>query len=148
MKHIICLLSVLAGLTVSAAEDAAKDKQSIQGTWQVVSAIQEGKEAAERNGWFFEITADKLTMKMAREMAEGLTLDYRLDPSATPKAIDTTHELDPGKPIVQKGIYELSGDTLKLHFEAAGKKPPATFDSKPGGTSSLFILKRVKAAAK
>ena len=41
--------------------------------------------------------------------------------------MDTTHEIDPGKPIVQLAIYSLDGDELKVCLEAAGKPRPTKF---------------------
>jgi hypothetical protein len=57
--------------------------------------------------------------------------------------MDTTHEIDPGKPIVQLAIYSLDGDELKVCLEAAGKPRPTKFVSKAGDTSVVWVLKRV-----
>ena len=62
-----------------------------------------------------------------------------------PAAIDTTHELDPGKPIVQLGIYSLKGETLKLSLAAAGMTRPRSFNEK---TATTITLRRAKAPVK
>ena len=71
-------------------------------------------------------------------------MKYKLDSTQKPKVIDTTHETDPGKPILQLGVYSLDGDTLKLCLESAGKPRPAKLETKPQDTSVLFVLKRAK----
>jgi hypothetical protein len=58
--------------------------------------------------------------------------------------MDTTHEIDPGKPIVQLAIYALDGDDLKLCLEAAGKPRPTRFESKKGDTTVMWVLKRAE----
>ena len=139
----------LAILVTVAPEDedrARSDQRRLSGEWEVTSAMQEGRAAPERHGWRFEFNRETMTIRPNSKIREGLIQKYSLDPSKTPKEIITSHELDPGKPIVQRGIYRLEGDTLQLHIEAAGKAPPTTWDSKPGGTSSLFVLKRVPAS--
>jgi hypothetical protein len=41
-------------------------------------------------------------------------------------------------------IYALDGDELKLCLEAAGKPRPTKFESKPGDTTVVWVLKRAK----
>jgi uncharacterized protein (TIGR03067 family) len=125
-------------------EEQPADGAAIQGPWEVVAVTEAGKDAPDRRGSWFTFTKDTLTMrpKEKKEAPEGLSVKYKLDPAAQPKAIDTTHELDPGKPIVQLGVYLLEGDTLTLCFEAAGKPRPTAIASQPGDTRNVFVLKR------
>jgi len=69
-----------------------------------------------------------------------ITLKYTLNSSQTPKHIDTTHELDPGKPIIQLGIYSLDGDTLTLSIASAEAPRPKGFSNK---ADVSFVLKRI-----
>lgn len=67
-----------------------------------------------------------------------------LDPSRSPKAIDVTMTEGPSKGTVMLGIYEFDGDTLKVCFDAEGKKRPAEFTSPPGSPTFVNVHKRVK----
>jgi uncharacterized protein (TIGR03067 family) len=77
-----------------------------------------------------------------------MQMKYKLDSTQKPKAIDTTHEIDLGKLILQLGVYSLDGDTLKLRLESAGKPRPAKLETKAKDMSVLFVLKREKKRAK
>jgi uncharacterized protein (TIGR03067 family) len=49
----------------------------------------------------------------------------------------------PNKGAVMLGIYEISGDTLKVCFDPEGKKRPTQFKS-ASGSQTLVVHKRVK----
>ncbi|HYV39571.1 MAG TPA: TIGR03067 domain-containing protein [Gemmataceae bacterium] len=146
MKSLVTSVAVLCAATLLAAEQqGAKpktDHELIQGTWQVVSAQEAGKSPKIPDDLRFVITADTLFIKPGKDDAIGMK--YKLDPSMKPKAMDTTHEIDPGKPISQLAIYTLDGDELKVCLEAAGKPRPMKFESKPGDTTIVWVLKRAK----
>jgi uncharacterized protein (TIGR03067 family) len=142
MKRLACFLTVALVTSAFAADEKTKtDQEMIQGTWEVVSAESNGK-AADFVGMKFVFTKD--LWKMHKDGQDAIAVEYKLDPTKKPKAIDTSHELDPGKPIVQLGIYELKGDMLKLSLEAAARGRPEKFETKPGGTATSFVLKRAK----
>ena len=126
--------------------DKPSDQDLIQGEWEIATVTAAGKDSAERRGWLCTFSADTLTMR-PKDAQQGLTLKYKLDPLQDPKEIDTTHELDAGKPIEQLGIYALERDTLTLCLEAAGKPRPTAFASKPADTRHLLLLKRVQKEA-
>ena len=49
----------------------------------------------------------------------------------------------PNKGAVILGIYEISGDTLKVYFDPEGKKRPTEFKAE-SGAQTLVVHKRVK----
>jgi uncharacterized protein (TIGR03067 family) len=120
------------------------DSELIRGTWKVISCEVGGKDAPEFRDLRIVFTADRLKFMPKKGADEPMTVSYKLDAAKKPKHIDTSHEIDPGKPIVQLGIYELDGDTLRYCWEAASKGRPKEFKTKANGTSQLFVLKRVK----
>jgi uncharacterized protein (TIGR03067 family) len=122
-------------------EKTKTDHDLIQGRWKVISVEEAGKAPPVPDDLRFVITADTLFIRPGKDDPIGMT--YKLDPTKQPKAMDTTHEIDPGKPIVQLAIYSLDGDELKLCLEAAGKPRPTKFASKAGDTSVVWVLKRV-----
>jgi uncharacterized protein (TIGR03067 family) len=123
-------------------EALKSDKELIQGTWEVVSSSESGREVP-ADGARFIFTADMLMLqpKDATNVRDMMGMKYTLDPTKQPKSIDTSHELDPGQPIIQLGIYSLKGDTLELCLEGAGIPRPTELG---GETGHGFILKRTK----
>jgi uncharacterized protein (TIGR03067 family) len=146
MKSLLTNLAVLCAATLFAAEMQGEkpkmDQELIQGTWKAVSAQESGKSPKIPDDLRFIITADTLMIKRGKD--DPIGMKYKLDPSKKPKAMDTTHEIDPGKPISQLAIYALDGDELKLCLEAAGKPRPTKFESKAGDTTIVWVLKRAK----
>jgi uncharacterized protein (TIGR03067 family) len=128
------------------AEKPKKDGELIQGRWKVIASAEAGKDRKPEEDIHLVFGGEMFTIQKGKE--DALAMRYTLDPTTTPKQIDTTHEIDPGKPIVQLGIYALEGDSLKLSLEAAGKPRPTAFESKAKSTSVVFVLKRAKDAGK
>jgi len=60
---------------------------------------------------------------------------FTLDSSKSPRWIDVTPEA--------RGIYELSGDTLKIRFMKRGDRP-TIFDGATKQSEVLLVLKRAK----
>ena len=112
----------------------------IQGTWDIVSTGKAG-EPESASGRQFIFTADIMTFIVNEMSRPGIK--YNLDATKKPKEIDTSHELDPGKPIIQLGIYSLNGDTLSMRLAPAGAPRPARLEPKAG---EFFLCKRVKKA--
>ncbi len=150
MRLLSCIFAILTAVAALAAdgkdEKPKSDKELIQGTWDVVSSTEAGRAVPAENTRNLQIifTADMMSFrpKDAKNPKDTTSIQYTLDPTKDPKEIDTSHELDPGKPILQLGIYSLERDTLKLNLEAAGKPRPTKLESKAGDTGILFVLKR------
>jgi len=146
MKSLLTSLVVLCAATLFAAEKQGQkpktDQELIQGTWKVVSAQESGKSPTIPDDLRFLITADTLMIKPGKD--DPIGMKYKLDPSKKPKAMDTTHEIDPGKPTSQLAIYALDGDELKLCLDAAGKPRPTKFESKADTQDVLAVFKRDK----
>jgi len=142
------LAVILAGLFLAAdegpAEKAKKELDALQGTWNGVSAEENGQPLpkADAEGMQLIIKGDKYTLKLKGEEFEQGTL--KLDPAKTPKAIDIkiTSGDDKGKD--QFGYYELEKDTLKLNVAGPGKQRPKEFGAKAGSEASIFVFKRPK----
>jgi uncharacterized protein (TIGR03067 family) len=123
--------------------EAAKDKEKLQGTWQVVSLEAEGEkgpaEVAKALKYIF--TGDKLAIQPA-EPGSSSEFTYQVDPTRKPKVIDMKVENGPDKGNTDFGIYLLDGDNLKICF--GGKERPTAFESKPKSGTALVVLKREK----
>jgi len=152
MKRRLRLLlaaTLLLGAGVGSAEekDAGSDQESIQGTWKIVSATVDGRDTTEEldKDITLVITKDKITSLIGGKSDHQTT--YKLDPTKKPKTIDTTDIKDDGQPgKTTLGIYQLSGDELKLAAALkSGSDRPAAFDAKDDAKGVLqVVLKRVK----
>ncbi len=130
-------------------EEAKPDDVLIQGKWKVVSMVRSGEvvRPEDNNLTHFEFAAEKLSLWGTEDgigKPASITIKFELDASKHPRRMDTSHELDKGKPIVQLAIYALDGDELKLSLAPAGKPYPTKLDSKLGDEWSFFVLERVK----
>src|SRR5262249_44389337 len=140
MRSVLMTLFCVLGLAVSGgsgtlADDKAdleKEVKKFQGAWTFESSEAGGKElpASELKGFILIFEGDKHTVKKGDEVIQVGT--QKLDPSKLPKAIDVTLTEGPMKGAVMLGIYEINGDTLKVCFDAQGKKRPTEFKSAPG----------------
>ncbi|MFO0888123.1 MAG: TIGR03067 domain-containing protein [Isosphaeraceae bacterium] len=69
---------------------------------------------------------------------------FVVDPAARPKTIDIF--FSDGSSV--RGIYELSDDTYRVAFMLPGKERPKAFESKPGTSQVVEVLKRAPAGTK
>jgi uncharacterized protein (TIGR03067 family) len=82
------------------------------------------------NKWTFD--GNRVTITDGRSNNVGV---FTLDSKANPKTFDVK-----GQTGASMGIYELSGDTLKICMSP--KQRPATFNSKDTQFSVYYLLKR------
>ena len=124
--------------------DLEKEVKKFQGAWTFESVEAGGKElpAGELKGLVLTFEGDKHTVKKGNEVIQVGT--QKLDPSRSPKAIDVTLTEGVNKGAVMLGIYEINGDTLKVCFDAEGKKRPTQFKSAPGSETFVNVHKRLK----
>jgi uncharacterized protein (TIGR03067 family) len=150
------LLAVLFALPVSggAGQDLPnkEDLQKLQGKWELVSATYDGKPRAPSpfpGKVIWTIAKNKLTYppprtkdgKVAGPPEED---EITIDATKKPKAIDVRQVREGKEPVVQRAIYALDGDQLKICADMADKGRPEAFESKAGSGRSLIILKRAE----
>jgi uncharacterized protein (TIGR03067 family) len=126
------------------ADQAAAELSKLQGTWRATAAwTTKGTEIRQDSlkNTFLVIDGDRRITKTNGRPGPPLTI--RLDPSQSPKAIDSTHNDGNHKGQVVRGIYELNGDTLKI-AEGMPTRPgrPAGFEA--GSGWGVGIYERVK----
>ncbi len=151
MRIALVTLLCLLGLTVSAGTGARakgkaeveKELKKFQGTWRFASIEAGGKAvpAVELKGITVTFKGDKYTVQKGDDVAQ--VARQKLDPSKSPKTLDAKVTDGPNKGAVILGIYEISGDTLKVCFDPEGKKRPTQFKS-GSGSQTLVVHKRVK----
>ncbi len=140
----LCVLTTLrTGITL--AQDAKKDLDKLQGTWQVVEFFQGGRSAppAKLKGQKFVFAGDKMQM-----VGPGWKTDYtvKLDPATDPKSIDAKLGDPRAGGILLLGIFKLDKDRLTLALDMNAKKSarPAAFEAKPGSPVQKWVLEREK----
>jgi uncharacterized protein (TIGR03067 family) len=152
MKAYVGLTLLAAVLVAADAPDEAvkKEKQQLQGTWVAESVVVKGKANEKLKGAKFNFSGDKVTMEFEGKKQEGT---YTIDATKSPKHIDLTFLRD-GRKDLDRGIYQIEGDTLKMcvrggyrKFDREGKlveekvaDRPEKFDAE----DSLITLKREK----
>jgi uncharacterized protein (TIGR03067 family) len=120
------------------------DTEAIVGLWRLVSHTSEGRPVFDcASHYLFE--AGRVKEIVPSLVDDGsVRSTYELGPTASPKRITmTTHWVGKkGKraapPYVQRGLYELKGETLRLCW-GPGDKPPAAFSK---ATTSIITFTR------
>lgn len=133
-----------SGILADDKTDLEREVRKFQGTWTFESSEAGGKAlpASELKGFILTFEGDKHTVKKGDEVIQSGI--QKLDPSKSPKAIDVTMTEGVNKGAVMLGIYEIDGDTLKVCFDAEGKKRPTQFKSAPGSATFVNVHKRLK----
>ena len=118
------------------------DLDQMQGTWNLVSAMEDGKALPED-----EVKQTTIVVKGNTFRFPGLAEDatsragtVKLDEAKDPKEIDSTSD----EKEVSLGIYELEPDKYKICFAPAGKPRPTNFSSAPGSGQILQFWARQK----
>jgi uncharacterized protein (TIGR03067 family) len=133
------------------------DKEQLQGTWKIVSGVEDGKKDMYVGGeWTFKGTTIKAVFP-ANPYSGAVTeyFRFRLDETTNPKAIDLVHgkaddlfdtaKFDKrfDKPDERKeGIYSITRDKLAICVSGKKGERPTAFESKKGSDCFLIVLKR------
>lgn len=134
-----------AALQPAAAPAVPVASDALDGTWELVSVIEDGK--------VIPLEIVKQTMiKDARVVVNGQlaaivrpdgkikTLAFVTNPKATPKTVDIAGDLRVGG----KGIYMRDGDVMMICTRGTDAEPrPTVMASLPGSDTFLFTLRRV-----
>jgi uncharacterized protein (TIGR03067 family) len=140
------LLVLAVGLLVG-ADDAKKDEavkkdmKLLEGKWTLTSSVIDGekKEGDDAKG---EVT---FTDGKFEAMAGDGTVhkgSFTIDPTKSPKAIDSVPSDGENAGKTHYGIYEIKDDTLKICIVFEQGERPTAFES--GGGKILLIYKRAK----
>src|SRR5438128_1751177 len=114
--------TIAAALLMSAGgevtEGIRKDKAALQGTWKVVSSESKGEKvpAEDLKDLFLIFRGEAIHIREGGKTAENFS--FLLDPTKKIKEIDVTRKGGPQKGRVDRGIYEIDGDKLRICIQA------------------------------
>jgi uncharacterized protein (TIGR03067 family) len=121
-----------------------RDVGQMQGTWQAVLMNRDG-ESQPLQGAFANlqliVKRDRRTIRSGETVfAEAY---YRLNPAANPPTIDLVVTKGASRGQIVLGIYEISGDRLRVCYALPGRERPRDFTPKAGSGHALQEMKRV-----
>jgi uncharacterized protein (TIGR03067 family) len=121
---------------------AQPEQTGLDGTWKVVSASFDGKpRPADRfRDIRVTISGRQYATTKGGQVVERATMTA--DPSKQPKTIDLAFAEGESKGQTLLGIYELSGDTLRIVMTEPGKARPADFINRAGLRQEIWELRR------
>ena len=143
MKTQFLMIAALELLLAGCNRQAAAPKTDLdrfQGTWNLVSAMQDGKALPKDKvkQTIIVFKGDTFLFPGSAEYATSRSGTIKLDETKTPKemdAISTDKE-------VMLGIYRLEENGYKVCFAPAGKPRPTEFASTPGSGQILQSWER------
>ncbi len=138
-------------LHVNTADAREKDRAALQGTWAAVAVERDGKAVPDEEvkALDLQLIVENDTFLLMPQASKGPEHfpygTFRLDPEATPKAIDLLID-QPFRPAVKAttvlGIYALDGDRLKLLQGRPGQGRPAAFQTAPLSGVEIITFER------
>jgi len=115
----------------------------LEGEWAMVSAVFNGAPMDQNMvKWCKRVTNGNVTTVLAGPQVM-LKAAFTLGHSTKPATIDYVNLAGAAKGKPQSGIYELSGDTLRVCMSAPGGPRPSDFSSKPGDGRSYTVWQRM-----
>jgi uncharacterized protein (TIGR03067 family) len=142
IKHAFSLVAFL-GFAALGLADAKEDGKAIQGTWVPISAELGTEKLPEEalKDMKLTLTDGKYSVEFGKMLDKGT---FTLDPGKKPASMDIEGTEGPNKGKTFPAIYELSGDSLKVCYDLAGKARPTEFKTMPKTMTFLVVYKRVK----
>lgn len=120
-----------------------KDVERMRGTWRMAAMNQEG-DSVPLGGNLAKlqlvVDGDRRTVRAGQILYSHAY--YRIDPAASPPAIDVFVTQGGSSGQTMLGIYEVSGDRLRVCLASHGRERPRDFSPKAGSGHVLQELRR------
>jgi uncharacterized protein (TIGR03067 family) len=123
------------------------DYERLTGTFRLVSGTVDGKPVPEdvRKKTVLVTDHNKFTVSTGDEAGTSAQGTFTIDPTQTPKTVDSLQGSGPDKGKTVLGIYEIIDENHKRACWAAlGQPRPTNFGSEPGSGRILQIWERQK----
>jgi uncharacterized protein (TIGR03067 family) len=130
-------------------EQARKDRDRLQGAWELVSVEQDGMPAPRLARIWAKVVIDgdaltRFVIPSEENVRHKHT--YQLDAGSNPRLIDFTRSEGPRSGARWEGIYRVEKDALKLCFNltAGVKQRPGDFAAPENSGCCLMVFERVQ----
>jgi uncharacterized protein (TIGR03067 family) len=142
LRKLFITLALALSFSSAAWSGDAKD-DTLEGTWLPSSAELGGQAFPDevRKTIKLVVKDGKYTVTVGKDVDQGTV---KLNPAATPKAMDITGTDGPNKGKTILAIYEHKGDTLRVCYDLSGQKRPTAFRTEAGTQLFLVEYKRQK----
>jgi uncharacterized protein (TIGR03067 family) len=139
---VLGLVVVIAVQAGPAEEAVQRDQERMTGSWRVTQAEIAGAPVppAEYRGLRLTFADGKFTARRGDEEAQEGT--YTIDPRKSPRHIAITRSNGPAGSRKQLGIYQFTGDTLRICTFDNGEDRPSSFETRNRPGSTLLVLRR------
>ena len=127
------------------AEPIRKDKAALQATWKVTESVSKGEKvpAEDIKDLALIFKGDAILIREGGKTFENFA--FTIDPTKKIKEIDLTLKVGPQKGRVDRGIYQIDGDILRICIQSNKDAPrPSEFRSPLGSDLWLVVLQRSK----
>jgi uncharacterized protein (TIGR03067 family) len=128
--------------SLSPAHTAAA--KELQGTWKVTEFHTARGFSAVEDGRIIPYTFEGNKLITVGPGDVRVEIEYRLDPTKSPKQIDQRFTGGAIGPWIAKGIYKLEGDTLTICYGGRNVARPTEFAAKPEDGRTMRVHKRVE----
>ena len=135
---------LIASSWVLAQDPAADDLKMFQGIWQAKTVEAGGQPAPKEGAPIIKVVVQKDQYEVSFNDKTVTKGTFKLDPTKKPKEIDAMPGGDPGKGMVQPGIYEFNKEGLRIVFAEAGQPRPKEFKSQAGSKQTMVQYEKVK----
>jgi uncharacterized protein (TIGR03067 family) len=138
-------LLIISCVSAKKAQENQTDLEKLQGAWQLISGVVDGKELSNEEVKNTQIIIKGNTFVFPNASGVGTSSKgtFTINPNADPKQVDSTATDGQNVGMVSLGIYEVEGERQKTCFGSPGKPRPIEFNSKPGSGNILQVWKRV-----
>jgi uncharacterized protein (TIGR03067 family) len=139
----LVILAAAVAAAAGPAEEAIKqDQERLTGTWRVIRAEVEGTAIPPREHRELRLTFADGKFSARRGDEEPQEGAYALDPRKNPRRIDITRSNGPTGSRKQLGIYQFTGDTLRICTFDNGEDRPTSFETRDRPGCTLLVLRR------
>jgi uncharacterized protein (TIGR03067 family) len=145
-KWFLIVPAALLFVAAGAPQDGEQqDRRKLQGTWTARSIEFHGRQELGEavKSIQMAIAGNKISVRgSAPDLNKYARVDFKVDPSAAPRAIDIIIGNGDEKGAVLQGIYELEDDSLRLCMNLLGNGRPAEFKSASDSQNVLAVFQR------